>query len=94
VVTLTDHAATVIRDLVRQHGLSGGTGLRIVADTTRHTLMFSLVTVPAPTDTVVEHGGAVVFLDPAATVILDRKALDAAIGAQGKAQFSIADQPA
>jgi iron-sulfur cluster assembly protein len=88
-VTLTDHAATVVRGLIEQPGFASGTGLRIAANTARHTLMFSLVSTPASDDIIVESHGVTMFLDQGAAQMLDGKILDATTEADGKLKFMI-----
>jgi iron-sulfur cluster assembly protein len=92
-LTLTDNAAAVIRDLTaHEHEASSG-GLRIATDHAAGTLTFSLADSPALGDQVVDRDGARVFLDPPAAQILDTKALDAEVDSEGRVQFGFAEQP-
>ena len=92
-LTMTDNAAAVIRDLTAQQHESPSAGLRIATDQEAGTLTFALTESPALGDQVVDRNGARVFLDPPAAQILDGKALDAAVDSQGRVQFGFAEQP-
>jgi iron-sulfur cluster assembly protein len=93
-LTLTDNAVTVIRDLTAQPEVPDGAGLRIATDPSAGALMLAVAAQPAQDDQVVDEAGARIFLDPEAALLLDNKALDAAVDAQGAVQFGIAEQPA
>lgn len=93
-LTLTDNAVLVIRDLTTQQQAPEGAGLRIASDSQAGALTLSLVAEPAQGDQVVDGSGARVFLDPEAAEILDDKALDAAVDAQGAVQFGFAEKAA
>jgi Fe-S cluster assembly iron-binding protein IscA len=92
-LTMTDSAVAVIRDLTSQHPSSSSAGLRIAADRKAGRLTFTLAEHPVPGDQVLDDAGVRVFLDEPASLILDRKALDAAIDNQGRVQFGFAEQP-
>jgi iron-sulfur cluster assembly protein len=91
-LTLTDNAVTVIRDLTAQPEVPDGAGLRIATDPSAGALMLAVAAQPAQHDQVVDESGARIFLDPEAAEMLDNKALDAAVDAQGAVQFGIAEQ--
>jgi len=93
-VTLTDQAATAIRMLTSNPQIPAGAGLRITGDLS-HNDGLQLAVQPAPgfDDTVVESGGALLFLDPTAAAVLDHKALDANSDEDGKVHFTVATQP-
>ncbi|MEV0727656.1 MULTISPECIES: adhesin [Polymorphospora] len=93
-LTLTDNAVTVIRDLTTQQEVPEGAGLRIATDTSAGALTLGLADQPAQGDQVVDDSGARIFLDPEAAQILDDKALDASVDAQGGVQFGITEQQA
>ncbi|MEV4754654.1 adhesin [Micromonospora sp. NPDC049559] len=93
-LTLTNNAVLVIRDLTAQQQVPDGAGLRIATDPSAGSLTLALVEQPAQGDEVVNSEGARVFLDAGAAELLDDKALDAAVDAQGAVQFGIAEQPA
>ncbi|MER7210378.1 Fe-S cluster assembly protein HesB [Streptosporangium sp. NPDC000239] len=92
-LTLTDTAAQVIRDLSSQVAESEDTGVRIAsqADGTG-SLTLSVVNGPETDDKVVETDGARIFLDRAAADMLDDKALDADIGEGGSVAFLVTEQ--
>lgn len=92
-LTMTDNAASVIRDLTAQHLSVPGAGLRIATDQAAGSLTFALAEGPVPGDQVVDTAGARVFLDQPASQILDSKALDAAVDPQGRVKFGFAEQP-
>lgn len=93
-LSLTDNAVSVIRDLTAQPEVPDGAGLRIATDPSAGALTLALATEPAQNDKVVDEAGARIFLDPEAAQLLDDKALDASVDQQGAVQFGIAEQPA
>lgn len=88
-LTLTDNAATEIRNLIAQPEVPDDAGVRIAGNTDGD-LTLALAGAPADGDAVLENGGARVFLDSAAGQLLDDKVLDAGADPQGNLQFSIA----
>lgn len=93
-LTLTDNAVLVIRDLTTQQEVPNGAGLRIATDQEAGALTIGLVAEPAQDDLVVDESGVRVFMDSSAAQFLDDKALDAAVDAQGAVQFGLAEQSA
>jgi iron-sulfur cluster assembly protein len=91
VLTLTDNAASEIRNLVSQPEIPDDSGVRI-ASNGEGALTLALATEPAAGDAVVEDGGARVFLEPTAGQLLDDKLLDAAIDPEGQVQFTLVEQ--
>lgn len=94
-LTLTDTATTVVRDIVDQNtdAETATGGLRIDGATEGPTdFTVSVVTEPTPGDAVVEDAGARVFLDETASVALDDKVLDARVGEGGAVSFAITSQ--
>ena len=91
-LTLTDNAVLVIRDLTAQQEAPEGAGIRIATDPTAGSLTLALAEQPAQGDQVVDSAGARIFLDTEAAQLLDDKALDAAVDAQGAVQFGIAER--
>jgi len=87
-LTLTENASTIVKDITTQQPDS--TGLRITADAAPEPA-FAVSTAPAPEDgdQVVEQDGATVYLDGAAAGELDDKVLDAAVDEGGQVQFSL-----
>ncbi|GAA1817192.1 hypothetical protein HC028_21300 [Planosporangium flavigriseum] len=92
-LAVTDNAATVIRDLTEQEGVPEGAGLRIATDESAGAFRLSLAPEPQEGDQVVDAAGARLFLDQEAAQILDDKALDAAVDAQGGVQFAVGERP-
>jgi Fe-S cluster assembly iron-binding protein IscA len=93
-LTLTEHATSVIRELADRPDTPDGTGLRITTDDTRGALALTLAAEPAPGDEVIDEAGARVFLDQQAALMLDDKSLDAATDTQGRVQFTVNEQEA
>lgn len=94
-LTLTENASTIIKTLTARSAGSDDSGLRITGPA-RESGQYAveLVDSPQAADSVVEEGGARVFLEPDAADALDRMVLDANVSAEGGVQFSIAEQPA
>jgi Fe-S cluster assembly iron-binding protein IscA len=92
-LTLTDNAVSVIRDITDRRDAPEGAGVRIAADPTAGALTFSLAADPIAGDQVLDASGARLFLDVKAAAVLDDKALDARIDTEGHVKFAIADQP-
>lgn len=93
-VTVTDQAAMAIRMLIENPEIPAGAGLRIAGDQSHgDDLELSVEPAPGADDTVVESGGALLFLDPTAAAVLDHKALDARGDEDGGLQFMVANPP-
>jgi iron-sulfur cluster assembly protein len=90
VLTLTDTAATEIRNLIAQPEVPDAGGVRI-ASNPEGALTLALAAEPVAGDAVVDEAGARVFLEPQADQLLDDKLLDAGVDPQGNVQFSIAE---
>jgi iron-sulfur cluster assembly protein len=91
-LTVTDNAASEIRNLTDQPQAPGGAGLRIATDPAAGSLTLALAAVPAEDDTVVDAEGARLFLDSSATALLDDKVLDAVRDpASGQLQFAVTE---
>ncbi|MCW2596388.1 MAG: adhesin [Jatrophihabitans sp.] len=90
-LTLTDNAATEIRNLVAQPEVPDDGGVRI-ASNGQGALTLALAAEPAAGDAVVEDSGARVFLEPAAGQLLDDKLLDAGVDPEGQVQFTLVEQ--
>ena len=91
-LTLTDQAVAVIRDLTSQPGLAADAGLRI-ASRDGGGLALSLAEGPQAGDQVIEDAGVHVYVQPDAAAALDDKALDARIGETGEVSFQLQLQP-
>jgi Fe-S cluster assembly iron-binding protein IscA len=94
-LSLTDNAASVIRQIVGESELSDDAGLRFSLNAVSEReaqLHVALVAEPAGGDTEVEQSGAHVFLDESARQMLDDQVLDAAVAESGEIGFSFAPQ--
>ena len=79
-LTLTESAKDVVRDMVSAGTAPEGGGLRITAepgDGGQGSLSLSVAAAPVEGDEVVDEDGTRVFLEPAAASLLDDKVLDA-----------------
>lgn len=87
-LTLTENASTIVRDITTQPGLPESAGLRITADATDS---FAIAQADAAEahDQVIEQEGATLYLDQDAAVALDDKILDAALGDGGRVEFAL-----
>ncbi|HEX5541327.1 MAG TPA: adhesin [Micromonospora sp.] len=92
-LTLTENAVMVIRDLAAQQGAPQVAGVRISADDGMDTFAIQAVPEPQPGDQVIEDLAARVFLDAEAARLLDDKALDAGLDDQGEVEFAILERP-
>jgi Fe-S cluster assembly iron-binding protein IscA len=92
-LTLTENAVMVIRDLAAQEGAPQAGGLRIATDPSAGALTIEVAQRPAQGDHVVDDLGARLFLDPDAAELLADKALDAAVDEEGNVRFAFADRP-
>ena len=92
-LTLTENARTIVKDITRQPGLPDTAGLRISSEEAEEpTFAVSAAEAPEPGDQTIEQDGATVYLDPNAAEMLDDKVLDAAVDQQGKVEFALGVQ--
>jgi iron-sulfur cluster assembly protein len=92
-LTLTENASTIVKDITTQPGLADSAGLRISAEEAEEpTFAVSAAEAPEPGDQVLEQDGATVYLDQSAAVMLDDKVLDAAVDPEGKVEFALGVQ--
>jgi iron-sulfur cluster assembly protein len=91
-LAVTDNAAAVIRDLTDREEVPEGAGLRITTDESAGALRLSLAPEPQEGDQVLDAAGARLFLDRESAQLLDDKALDAAVDAQGGVQFAVGER--
>ncbi|CAN5346734.1 iron-sulfur cluster biosynthesis family protein [soil metagenome] len=91
-LTLTENASTIVRDITTQPGLPETAGLRITSDGDQSSFAIAAADTPEPADKVVEQGGATLYLDESAAVVLDDKILDAAVDDRGQVEFALAVQ--
>lgn len=94
-LTLTENASTVVKNIVDQSGGTQDGGLRISQDAVDSPALHVIPTeAPQPGDHVLEESGARVFLEETAAETLEDKILDAQVDDDGGVQFTIAVQPA
>lgn len=88
-LTLTENASTLIKNLADQTAVAENAGLRISAGTDAAQLSVDLTPAPEPNDKVIESEGARVFLEEMAAIALDDKVLDAHMDEGGSVRFQI-----
>ncbi|MEV4479015.1 iron-sulfur cluster biosynthesis family protein [Micromonospora coxensis] len=91
-LTMTDNAVLVIRDLAAQQDVLEDGGLRIAADTEAGSLTVELVSQPAQGDQVVDNQGARIFLDSDAAELLHDTSVDASVDDDGVVQFGFTEK--
>ena len=89
-LTLTENASIIVRDITHQPGLAETAGLRITSEEAPEpTFAVSAAEAPEPGDQTVEQDGATVYLEPQTAEVLDDKVLDAGVDQAGNVQFSL-----
>ncbi|WFE50047.1 MULTISPECIES: adhesin [unclassified Micromonospora] len=91
-LTMTDNAVLVIRDLANQQDVAEGGGVRIAADTEAGSLTVELVPEPVQGDRVVDNQGARIFLDEDAAELLGDASVDATVDDEGIIQFGFTEK--
>jgi iron-sulfur cluster assembly protein len=92
-LTLTDTASTVVKEIVIRSGGPDGAGLRINAENDEATeFAVEIVPMPDDQDSVVEQAGARVYLGETAARALVDKTLDARVSEDGRVAFDIVPQ--
>lgn len=93
-LTLTDTAADVVKQIADQVPDSDGPGLRIstTQEGSETGLTLTAAVAPEPGDQVLDEDGARVFLDETAATILDDKVLDAEVQPDGAVTFAVGQQ--
>ncbi|RLK23289.1 Fe-S cluster assembly iron-binding protein IscA [Micromonospora sp. M71_S20] len=91
-LTMTDNAVLVIRDLANQQDVAEDGGVRIAADTDAGSLTVELVAEPADGDHVVDNQGARIFLDSDAAELLGDASVDASVDDEGIVQFGFTEK--
>lgn len=91
-LTMTENAVMVIRDLALQQDVAEGGGLRIAADTDAGSLSIELVPQPTQGDQVVDNQGARIFLDADAAELLNDTSVDASVDDEGIVQFGFTEK--
>lgn len=94
-LTMTETASAVVKEIVSRNGGSADAGLRIESEAPTST-EYEVAVVPAATenDSLVERDGAKVYLGENAAQALGDKQLDARVSDEGKVSFDLAPQPA
>ncbi|GAA1659397.1 Fe-S cluster assembly protein HesB [Microbacterium flavum] len=91
-LTLTENAATAVTHLAQRMSTDTG-GLRIAQAAAPHEgYAVSLADGPQQGDTVVQDGGARVFVDAVSTVELGDRVLDAHVDDEGGVGFALAQR--
>ena len=80
---LTDNAKAAITGITSQSGLPDTGGVRITLTPDADQVELSLSPEPESSDQVIEEDGARVFVEEAATPLLDQHTLDAESGPEG-----------
>ncbi|MBB6625777.1 Fe-S cluster assembly protein HesB [Nocardioides sp. KIGAM211] len=90
-LTLTENASTIVKDITTQPGLEDTTGLRITTEQAagEPTFEVTAAAAPEPGDQTVDQDGATVYLDQGAAVMLEDKVLDAAVDPEGRVEFAL-----
>ncbi|GHJ56293.1 iron-sulfur cluster biosynthesis family protein [Micromonospora chersina] len=91
-LTMTENAILVIRDLANQQDVADAGGLRIAADTDAGSLSIELVEQPIQGDQVVDNQGARIFLDADAAELLNDTSVDATVDDEGIVQFGFTEK--
>jgi iron-sulfur cluster assembly protein len=92
-LTLTENASTIVRDITTQPGMMETSGLRITTEAgDQPGFQISAASEPEAEDQVVEQSGATIYLDNQSAELLDDKVLDAAVDDQGRVEFALALQ--
>ncbi|MEH0927617.1 adhesin [Micromonospora sp. CPCC 205558] len=91
-LTMTDNAVLVIRDLANQQDVAQDGGVRIAADTEAGSLTVELVPQPVQGDRVVDNQGARIFLDEDAAELLGDASVDATVDDEGIIQFGFTEK--
>ncbi len=91
-LTLTENASTIVKDIAAQQGGSDSTGLRISSPDPTEGLTVTAAEQPRPGDRTITADGAVIYLDEPAAQRLDDQVLDASLDDAGRVQFALAPQ--
>ena len=92
-LTLTQNATLIVKEIADQSGGTEGSGLRITAEPGPEAgLSVTTAETAEPGDQVLEQDGATVYLDQDAATMLDDKVLDAAVDESGRVEFALGVQ--
>ena len=91
-LTLTENASAIVKEIASQAGGGEGTGLRIAVEGDQSSFGISAADQPEPGDEIVEQAGATVYLESQAADVLSDKVLDAGVDEAGNVQFALGQQ--
>ena len=92
-LTLTQNATLIVKEIADQSGGTESSGLRITAEPGPEAgLSVTTAETAEPGDQVLEQDGATVYLDQDAATMLDDKVLDAAVNESGRVEFALGVQ--
>jgi len=91
-LTLTENASTIVKNITQRPQAPDSAGLRISSDEATQTFEVTATPDATPGDQVVEQDGATVYLDSRAAELLDDKVLDAAVDPDGRVEFALGPQ--
>lgn len=91
-LTLTENASAIVKEIASQTGGGEGTGLRIAVEADQSSFGISAADQAEPGDQVVEQAGATVYLESQAAEVLSDKVLDAGVDESGNVQFALGQQ--
>ena len=94
-LTLTDTATMVVKEIVSRQEGPEGSGLRIDTDSASgKDFAVAIVPTPEERDSIVEQDGARVYLGENAATALNDKTLDASVSNDGRVSFDLLPQMA
>lgn len=96
-LTLTQNASLIVREIANRPGQPETAGLRITSEgvapsadgATEPTFGVQAAEAAEPGDQVIDADGALVYLDSTTAELLDDKVLDAAVDQQGQVEFAL-----
>ena len=92
-LTLTENARTIVRNIAQQPGHPDSAGLRITSEgAPEATFAVTATDTGEPGDEIVAAEGAFVYLDQPTAQLLDDKILDATVDPDGRVEFALAQQ--
>ena len=89
-LALTENVTEIVKQLAAE--VPEVSGLRIAAEADGQSLSVSPADQAAPDDQTIEQGGATIYLDAPAAVMLDDKVLDGGVDEEGNIQFALGQQ--
>ena len=92
-LTLTDNASNIVRNIASQSPEPDTAGLRITSDGSAEApFAVTAADTAQPGDQVVDSEGAHVYLDGPTADLLDDKVLDARVDEEGRVEFALGQQ--